>query len=225
LGIASAQRSSYHFHRRRNKKLDTDPTVTTTTTSQQDLTDSYLERQQTKLAMDQAKPSQDDPIRSRLLNKLGIRKPSDEMRTNADNSKNDNNNDPLTLLRKFGRDSVFRQSLNDSREETNGPSRRPSRKRLVKFDREVMVQPIASHKNYSKRIKNTLWSDSAEIQDNAYRNQAEFAAEGWDYTKALEEEDMYIDAETGELVHPYWIEQQQQQQQQQPNEEIDEQRA
>ena len=52
--------------------------------------------------------------------------------------------------------------------------------------------------------------DTAELQDNAYRNQAEFAAEGWDYQKVLEDEDMYVDAETGELVHPFWIEQQQQ---------------
>jgi hypothetical protein len=180
------------------------------------------------ITMAQSKTSRDEAIRSRLLNTLGIHKPlqqlqqnqsatassaSTETRSDADSTSSSNNNNINTPL--FGRDGrvdAFRQSLNDAHEEHNRPThvRRLSRKRLVRFDSDVMVQPIASHKNYSKRIKNTIWTDAVELQDNAYRNQVEFAAEGWDYQKVLEDEDMYIDAETGELVHPYWIEQEQQ---------------
>ena len=46
-----------------------------------------------------------------------------------------------------------------------------------------------------------------EISDNAERNRAEFAAEGWDWHSVLEDEDMYVDAKSGELVHPVWLEQ------------------
>lgn len=38
------------------------------------------------------------------------------------------------------------------------------------------------------------------------RNRAEFAAEGWDWHSVLEDDDMYVDAQSGELVHPVWFE-------------------
>lgn len=170
--------------------------------------------------------AQEDAIRQRLLNSLGIRKPPEPSAAvlpppsvaaaATESSSTDTSvivNDPLTHFKLHGRENAFRQSLNDSREEQQRREqqhqRRPSRIRLVRFDRDVSVQPIASHKSYSKRIKDTVWMGTEELKDNAYRNQAEFAAEGWDYQEALEEEDMYVDAETGELVHPYWIEQEQ----------------
>jgi uncharacterized membrane protein len=149
------------------------------------------------------KTPQNEVIRSRLLFKLGIQKSLTDANAIVASTP-----DPgVNLLRRDDR-PVFRQSLNDSSEENLRTSQphRTSRKRLVKFDTDVLVQPIASHKNYSKRIKKTLWADREELQDSASRNQAEFAAEGYDFEKVLEDEDMYIDAETGELVHPYWIE-------------------
>ena len=161
------------------------------------------QQQQHQEQQSEKTPSQDEAIRSRLLFKLGIQKPPTADTNAAISTVADP--DTVTMLRR----SVFRQSLNDSLEERLRTPRRASRKRLVQFDADVMVQPIASHKNYSKRIKKTLWTGREELQDNAYRNQAEFAAEGFDIEKVLEDEDMYIDAETGELVHPYWIEGQQ----------------
>jgi hypothetical protein len=167
--------------------------------------------------MAESKSCRDESIRSRLLNTLGIHKPPQHQpqqqpaSASSTERSSDADSNNISIFGRDGRTDVFRQSLNDSHEENNRPThvRRPSRKRLVRFDGDVMVQPIASHKNYSKRIKNTIWTNTAEAQDNAYRNQVEFAAEGWDYQKVLEDEDMYIDAETGELVHPFWIEQQQ----------------
>jgi hypothetical protein len=167
--------------------------------------------------LDHDRIRKDEAIRHRLLTSLGIRKTALSSSNGPTESRTDQpqsgsaGSDPRPAAGLLSRDApAFLQSLNDSHEEHSrkGHVRRPSRKRLVQFHTDVMVKPIASHKNYSKRIKQTLWADAEELQDNAYRNQVEFAAEGWDYEKVLEDEDMYMDAETGELVHPYWIENQ-----------------
>jgi hypothetical protein len=109
---------------------------------------------------------------------------------------------------------AHRESLNDSKEQQlaeelkkkKGHRRIPSRKRIVQFDSDVIVQPIASHKAYSKRVRHALWTSPDELNDHVYRNTAEFMAEGMDWKKVLEDDDMYMDAKTGELIHPYWVE-------------------
>jgi len=78
--------------------------------------------------------------------------------------------------------------------------------RRIQFNSHVMVVPIPSRHSYSKRIKQTFWMDGAEIQETAERNRYEFASEGWDFHQVLEDEDMYVDAMTGQLVHPCWVE-------------------
>merc|ERR1719491_1044669 len=78
------------------------------------------------------------------------------------------------------------------------------RKRSVRFDNEVMVKLIASHKRYSKSIRNELWNNSEHIQENAYRNKIEYQAEGIEWKLVLEEDDMYVDPQTGEHIHPHW---------------------
>jgi hypothetical protein len=100
------------------------------------------------------------------------------------------------------------ESLNDSREEQQRRTHRrvPSRKRIVHFDGDVVVRPIASHRAYSKRIRRTLWTSKDELNDHIHRNTAEFMAEGMDWKNVLEDDDMYMDAKTGELIHPYWVE-------------------
>jgi hypothetical protein len=50
-----------------------------------------------------------------------------------------------------------------------------------------------------------MWSNSSEIRENAERNAMEFRAEGWDWHSVLEDDDMYLNASTGELVHPVWV--------------------
>jgi hypothetical protein len=47
-----------------------------------------------------------------------------------------------------------------------------------------------------------MWSNSAEIRLNAQRNIREFAAEGWNWEKVLEEDEMYHDKFSNELIHP-----------------------
>jgi hypothetical protein len=72
----------------------------------------------------------------------------------------------------------------------------------ITFHSEVMVVPIPKREEYSKRVRDRLWSNPEELQVNAQRNSMEFAAEGWDWRTALEDENMYRDALTGELIHP-----------------------
>lgn len=65
--------------------------------------------------------------------------------------------------------------------------------------------PIPSHNYYSDRIKRFIWSGAEELSKQVERNRAEFAAEGWDVNFVVEEDDMYIDANTGQLIHPVWL--------------------
>ena len=73
-----------------------------------------------------------------------------------------------------------------------------------RFNNDVMVVQIPSHTDYSDRIKRFLWSNGREISENAERNRVEYASEGWDWHTVLEDDDMYVDASTGELIHPCW---------------------
>ena len=72
----------------------------------------------------------------------------------------------------------------------------------ITFNTEVKVVPIPMRDEYSKRVQHRLWTTAEEIQLNAQRNAYEFAAEGWDWRTALEDENMYRDAVSGELIHP-----------------------
>lgn len=157
--------------------------------------------------INQLKDSRDEVIRSRLLNSLGIHRNSCAAGHNGREkpSTAPSNNRDVKLLE----DEVpIQRSLNDTNEEHGGHNRWPStdRKRLVRFNNVVTEKEIASHKRYSERIKRQLWSDPEEIQENAYRNQIEFQAEGMNWQSVLENDEMYMDPSTGELIHPFWVE-------------------
>lgn len=72
----------------------------------------------------------------------------------------------------------------------------------ITFNTEVNVVPIPMRDEYSKRVKDRLWTNAEELQQNAQRNAFEFASEGWDWRTALEDENMYRDSVSGELIHP-----------------------
>jgi hypothetical protein len=77
--------------------------------------------------------------------------------------------------------------------------------RIIHFQDDVLVVPIPSRHEYSDRIKKVLWSGVDELSELVERNRVEFASEGWDVNFVLEEDDMYIDSDNGELVHPIWL--------------------
>jgi len=76
----------------------------------------------------------------------------------------------------------------------------------VLFDDNVLVVPIPSRHEYSDRIKKAFWRDGQEIKNIADRNRYEYISEGWDWKLVLEDEDMYVDINTGDKVHPCWVE-------------------
>ena len=46
------------------------------------------------------------------------------------------------------------------------------------------------------------FNNFTEIKQNAQRNRREFAAEGWKWENAVEEDDMYLDKSSNERIHP-----------------------
>ena len=72
--------------------------------------------------------------------------------------------------------------------------------RSVRFAPTVQVHPIPKHSAFSRRIRETVWTSSQEMEENVARNCIEFAAEDWDWQQVLEDQDMIV--YHGELVHP-----------------------
>ena len=98
------------------------------------------------------------------------------------------------------------QSQSHSQPLPTTTKKKKEQQRAVRFDSTVIVQPITSHRQYSKRIKQTLWASLEELRHMVYRNSLEFSiVEHNDPSQVLEDDDMYIDAATMEKIHPYWI--------------------
>ncbi|CAJ1952532.1 unnamed protein product [Cylindrotheca closterium] len=74
-------------------------------------------------------------------------------------------------------------------------------KNRIHFYNKVQVVYIPSRDHYPDALKSTIWSNSAEIRQNARRNTIEFAAEGWDWRRCCEDEAMFL-SPRGERIHP-----------------------
>ncbi|KAL9179970.1 hypothetical protein ACHAXT_007940, partial [Thalassiosira profunda] len=83
-------------------------------------------------------------------------------------------------------------------------SKKPKPKRQVSFDESVVVVPIPMRSEFSDRIRTKLWSDAVEMCESIgkKRNLVEFAAEGYEWRGACNEDEMYMCGVTGELIHP-----------------------
>eukprot|EP00980_Cylindrotheca_fusiformis_P000315 scaffold73_cov118-Cylindrotheca_fusiformis.AAC.11 len=152
---------------------------------------------------------EDSLLRAKLLNRLGIYK-STPVRVGRRNVVH-------TIRRpttEHGRCRVLQEPLKGLSSE--------GKRRSIKFDDMVRVVCIPTRHEYSNRLKKFLWQDWEEIQENARRNRREFEAEGWDWHTVLEDDDMYVDATTGELIHPCWFEQEEEKQQEQLSSKEDE---
>lgn len=76
------------------------------------------------------------------------------------------------------------------------------RRRKICFNDSVKVAHIPMRSEYSERVRSRMWSNRYEIHENATRNAIEFQAEGWDWRTVTEDEGMFIDTSSGELIHP-----------------------
>jgi hypothetical protein len=159
--------------------------------------------------------SHDHAIRAKLLNRLGIHKNVAVRNNNVDCPRQKHRirsiGTSISTSTSGSRSIIgnvvsFLEPLKDhqTRDETS-TVRLASRVRRIHFNTDVTVLPIPSHHEYSKRIKKFLWSNGEEIQENAERSRIEFASEGWDWHTVLEDDDMYVDSNTGERVHPCWF--------------------
>ena len=152
---------------------------------------------QTK-AMVAPNQSTDSEIRARLLWRLGIEsQPSSgehgmssqrHLLINAETTRL-----PLKPITPRTTKGFFGRSKSNNK--GNGYTR-------IQFDSNVNVVFIPSHRKYSSRIKKFLWSSSSEIRQNAQRNLREFASENWKWEDAVEEQDMYLDTQSNEYIHP-----------------------
>eukprot|EP00542_Grammatophora_oceanica_P017962 CAMPEP_0194046626 /NCGR_PEP_ID=MMETSP0009_2-20130614/22006_1 /TAXON_ID=210454 /ORGANISM="Grammatophora oceanica, Strain CCMP 410" /LENGTH=196 /DNA_ID=CAMNT_0038691995 /DNA_START=64 /DNA_END=654 /DNA_ORIENTATION=+ len=166
--------------------------------------------------MTQRKATQDDQIRAKLLNRLGIYESIEGSNAPATAAQNRR----LRILRGMGVGYTIKPSPPDGsavRPPLGGvashaeplktgssasPTTRRNKSSKIAFQDEVDVIPIPMRTEYSDRIKSRIWSNRFELQENAKRNAVEFAAEGWDWRTVTEDENMYICSVSGELVHP-----------------------
>lgn len=114
----------------------------------------------------------------------------------------DNNDNSDTKFRNYTIGKIHRK-YNRSNDE--GSASPPPDRRTVHFDNNVLVVPIPSRHDYSNRIKKALWRNKNEIRDIVDRNRYEYLSEGWEWSRVLEDEEMYFDVATGDKIHPCWV--------------------
>jgi hypothetical protein len=131
----------------------------------------------------------DDHIRARLLRTLGIHAGEQKTQRPAER----------VLPSPSSLDKVVPMQQPLKNHDISIPSKKDSR---IQFNCNVSVVPIPSHSRYSDRIKKQLWSNSNEISMNARRNIREFSSEGWNWEKVVEEDAMFLDTRSNELIHP-----------------------
>lgn len=158
-------------------------------------------------------------IRSRLLNRLGIHDRQYMIRSSAVLTAAEKRR--LRLLRELGvGHTVTEVSPPDGsakRDPLDGALPHPeplkdrnfgeqsakrNNRRQVVFNDEVSVVSIPTRNEYSNRIKSRMWNSVSELKQSVHRNSTEFAAEGWNWREATEDDGMYINASSGELIHP-----------------------
>eukprot|EP00586_Coscinodiscus_wailesii_P002970 CAMPEP_0172485778 /NCGR_PEP_ID=MMETSP1066-20121228/13965_1 /TAXON_ID=671091 /ORGANISM="Coscinodiscus wailesii, Strain CCMP2513" /LENGTH=220 /DNA_ID=CAMNT_0013251243 /DNA_START=28 /DNA_END=690 /DNA_ORIENTATION=- len=161
-------------------------------------------------------------IRNKFLHKLGIPKPSPANSTAGDAQKprevlllrnalpiqerlkaqGDDRNQDINSERTPAPAATSASWASSLTTTTSRVSRRTSDELSISFNDNVSVVPIPMRNEYSDRVRGRLWTNVEEIHENAQRNLIEFAAEGYNWRDAKEDDEMYVCSATGDLVHP-----------------------
>lgn len=72
----------------------------------------------------------------------------------------------------------------------------------VKFNEEVAVMQIPNHSDYELETRKNIWGTPAETKRSILRNKLEFAFEGFDFDKVLEEGEFVPNYLSRSFVHP-----------------------
>jgi hypothetical protein len=148
----------------------------------------------------QASASESSRIRSRYLHRLGLTKPKVATMVPPANIYSRKQHTIEVLKNDRGK-------CDDSINVNSPPLHRASSpvhaKPTVSFLSSVVVHTIPNRKEYSKRVKKTIWMQPNELEESAIRNGIEFAAEGRDWRLATEEQDFIC--YQNELVHPVHV--------------------
>jgi len=111
-----------------------------------------------------------------------------------------NGGNGLWWQRAFGAKPALATQSEAEREGVKGRGADNGGPRRVSFNDMVEVRYVPLHSDYSQRIRQKYWNSAQELWDMAARNSIEFAAEGYDWTRAVEEED--FTRWGGQLIHP-----------------------
>lgn len=173
------------------------------------------------------RPRSSGQVRSQYLANLGIDQPKrglTQLPSQAGNSGSAlDHATPPTLQTLSGsppmwwRRAFSPEHGNGTRPSSSAPARSQlaggQQPKKVVFNDMVEVRYVPLHSEYSQRIRQKYWASAQELWDMATRNTIEFAAEGYDWRLAVEEQDLVRLG--SQLVHPVHLQNQQQQQLQQ----------
>ena len=137
------------------------------------------------------KPSSSQKVRSKFFNMLGIDSPPQTTSgkplpcSSGSSVYTHKASHPRTMGIVNFQEALKYQDNEDSillfqnRRQRNKQESSPNnKKKRISFNDSVNVVPIPRRDEYSSRISSRIWSNAAEINENAARNSVEFAAEG-----------------------------------------------
>jgi hypothetical protein len=77
-----------------------------------------------------------------------------------------------------------------------------NKKRSVRWNEQVNVKHIPSHRDYCELVKACLYMSRYELWVSRYCSMVELTLDGPDWRQALEEDCMPVNRYTGERIHP-----------------------
>ena len=146
-------------------------------------------------------PSRHHQIRSRYLNRLGLPPQPHTIRKKVQSNDIPIQIEGIEILKDdYG-------AVDDSLTVHSPPLHSPSsfsngvkRQKVVSFEAKVICRDIPSHRVYSDRLKNTIWTAREEYNESTRRNLIEYMSEGCNPNGVIEEQ--HFVRHNDQLIHP-----------------------